>query len=394
MAVKILWLSDCPLLATGFGRVTRELTIRLAKHPDLEIVCLGVGFDGWPYDQALYPIKVYPSLASTYGEDHFERVVNEFRPDVVITLGEMWMFQWMSTHPVRGQFRWIAYVPIDGAPLYEPWVPLIQGIDEVVTMSDFGRSVIQAGVPSKRIHRIYHGVDTETFRPLPDRERLRDHDRCRGKFVVGCVARNQPRKNIPALVKAFAQLNELHSDTYLYLHMSPCDIGYDLVTLLRRYRLQDRADVSTPELSLSCALNDSDLNRLYNFFDVTVLASNGEGFGLPIIESMAAGVPVVATDYSACSELVRGRGELARILGTQTLGNNLIEHAIVDVDDLARCIERLYLNPTLLETYGKAGREYACNLAWEKLIPQWLEVISLATGFNLSLSHGPESRPG
>ena len=198
--------------------------------------------------------------------------------------------------------------------------------------------------------------------------------------MVGCVARNQPRKNIPALVKAIALLSSRIDNLHLYLHMNPCDVGYDIVTLLRRYRLEGRADVTGPNFSLDQALDDEQLNRLYNLFDVTVLPSSGEGFGLPIIESLAAGVPVVATDYSACPELVRGRGELVRLLTTVTMGVNLIEHAVLDVEDLAGRIERLCRDPELVRQYSVAGRVFAESLSWDDLIPQWIELIRSAAG--------------
>jgi glycosyltransferase involved in cell wall biosynthesis len=127
-------------------------------------------------------------------------------------------------------------------------------------------------------------------------------------------------------------------------------------------------------------LADEQVNRLYNLCDVTVLPSTGEGFGLPIIESLAAGVPVVATDYSACPELVRGRGELARILTTVTAGTNLIEQAVLDVDDLAARIEKLYRDPALIREYSEAGRRFAESLHWDQLVPEWLAVIRAATG--------------
>ena len=56
-----------------------------------------------------------------------------------------------------------------------------------------------------------------------------------------------------------------------------------------------------------------------------------------------------------------------------------MEHAVIDVDDLARCIEKLYLNPDLVRDYGQAGREFAETLAWDNLMPKWLEVISLVS---------------
>ena len=92
----------------------------------------------------------------------------------------------------------------------------------------------------------------------------------------------------------------------------------------------------------------------------------------------AAGVPVVATDYSACPELVRGRGELARVLTTVTVGVNLIEHAVVDVADLAGRIEKLYQDPGLVRQYSEAGRAFAESLGWDGLLPRWVEIVRAA----------------
>jgi glycosyltransferase involved in cell wall biosynthesis len=333
---------------------------------------------------------IYPSRASTHGQDNFDRIIQEFKPNLVITLGEMWMIDWLYAHPARPQFKWIGYFPVDGGPLYPPWEPILKNADEIVAMSEFGRQVFAAGLLSRRIHLIHHGVNPGAFRPLADRAALKGHERFRGKFVVGCVARNQPRKNIPALVKAFARLSESIDNLHLYLHMDPCDVGYDIVTLLRRYGLEGKADVSVPNFSLNQPLTDEQLNRLYNVFDVTVLPSTGEGFGLPIIESFAAGVPVVATDCSACSELVRGRGELVRILTTVTVGANLIEHAVIDVEDLAACIEKLYRNPDRVRQYAEAGLAFARSLSWDALMPQWIELIGATTSLEMaSISDAP-----
>ena len=381
--LKLLWLSDSPLASTGFGRVTREVCGRLAKVPGVQIACVGWGFDGWPYDRSVFPFLIYPSASASFGQDTFERVVTEFQPDIVITLSEIWMTQWLSGHPTRGRFKWIAYYPVDGSPVYPPWEPMLKEVDEIVAMSQFGKDVLQSGIPSKRIHLIHHGVDTSVFRPLPERAKLKDHERFRGKFVVGCVARNQPRKNIPALVKAVALVSERVKNVHLYLHMDSCDVGYDIVTLLRRYRFEGKADVSSADFSVERGLTDEQLNRLYNIFDVMALPSNGEGFGLPIIESLAAEIPVVATNCSACTELVSNRGELVKVLTTLTVGTNLVEQAIIDVDDLARCIERLHDNPQLRQTYGKAGRAFAETLSWEALMPKWLELIAATAGMDI-----------
>src|SRR5262249_2099128 len=149
------------------------------------------------YDRRQFPFAIYPSSrGGGHGSENFEHVVHEFKPHVVVTLGEIWMLEWLRTHPVRPKFKWIGYFPLDGHPFYPPWEPMLKDVDELVTLSQFGRDVIQEGLPSRRVHMIYHGVDTARFFPHPDRSRLKSHHRLRNKFVVGCVARNQPRKNI------------------------------------------------------------------------------------------------------------------------------------------------------------------------------------------------------
>jgi hypothetical protein len=70
----------------------------------------------------------------THGQDNFEKVVHEFRPDVVITLAELWMIDWLPAHPVRPRFKWIAYFPVDGGPFYPPWEPILKDADEVVAI--------------------------------------------------------------------------------------------------------------------------------------------------------------------------------------------------------------------------------------------------------------------
>jgi len=87
--IRVLWLSDSPLVKSGFGRVSRELVTRLARVPGLKIACVG-----WPYDREQFPFDIYPAPGTPHDPEHFERIVHEFKPHVVITLGEIWMLDW------------------------------------------------------------------------------------------------------------------------------------------------------------------------------------------------------------------------------------------------------------------------------------------------------------
>jgi glycosyltransferase involved in cell wall biosynthesis len=67
-----------------------------------------------------------------------------------------------------------------------------------------------------------------------------------------------------------------------------------------------------------------------------------------------------------------------------TVGANLIEHAVIDVEDLAACIEKLYRNPELARQHAEAGLAFARSLSWDALMPQWLQLIGSAAGVELA----------
>lgn len=371
--LRLLWMSDAPTFFTGFATVTREVLGRLAATGRYDVACLGWGYDGWPYDRTVMPYDIYPSGVSKLGRDTLVRALREFRPDVLVTLGDAWMVDWVVDVEERRTCRFLPYVPIDGAPLYRPWGRLFEDADAVVACSEFGQGLLQEAFPSVRVELIHHGVDTTVFRPLAAARPPALADR----FVVGCTARNQPRKNLPILLKAFARFCHDHDDAVLYLHTNPDDIGWDLLELLRHHGIFDRTCISR-RASVTAGMPATSLNDIYNLFDVMALPTAGEGFGLPILEAMAAGVPVIATGYSACVELVEGRGELVAVHDFLTAGRHNVEYAVPDVGDLTAKLALLHARPDLRCAHRERGLELAREFDWDRLLPRWEALLTEA----------------
>ncbi len=367
--VKILWMSDPPTFFTGFGTVTREILTRLVHTNRYQIACLGWGYDGWPYNRQQIPFDIYPSYNPNLNRDILLRVLEEYQPNILITLGDIWMVDWIADLPNRSKFKFLPYFPIDGEPLYPPWSKFIRDADVAVTYSKFAQRLVQKSLPDITPELIYHGVDTHVFRPLKKEEYQRPAE-LKNKFIVGCVARNQPSKNLPALIKAFARFCEDKANAVLYLHTNPDDIGWDILDLLRRYKVFNRTCISK-SASIQKGLDKGKLNEIYNLFDVMVLPTAGEGFGLPILEAMAAGVPVIATDYSSCVELLDGRGELIKVKEFLTAGRHNIEYAIPDIEDLVAKLDLLFTRSDLREKHSKAGLEFARTLGWDEIVKSW-----------------------
>ena len=336
--IKILWMTDSPTIFTGFSVVTREVLSRLIATGRYEAACVGWGYNGWPYDRQAHPYDIYPSNAATFGHDVLPTAIQQYQPDIVIALGDLWMLSWMNQLP-RGNHKTVIYYPIDGAPLHPSWRRLLHHTDLPIAYSHFGYDLVKKTFPDVHTEMIYHGIDTDVFRPLPNKEAIKEKHHLNGKFVVGCVARNQPRKQLPILIKAFAKFCADKNDVALYMHTNPNDIGWDLHELIQRYRLGPYTRF-TRSHSITQGVSAAELNEIYNLFDVMALPSAGEGFGLPLAEAMAAGVPPITTNYSASIELVQGRGELIDVQAFMTDWRCNIEIAIADVDSL---VEKLNL---------------------------------------------------
>jgi len=355
--------------------VAAELTRRLAAAGKYELAVLGWGLDPARTEVAEdQPYRVYRPSATTWDPEHMDLVVQDFAPDVLITFGSHTALPQVSGLRFRKSLAWIAYVSIEAGPLSEPVKEELRDADVLVVPSEWCAGVANTCGSRQPAEVVPHAVCLDTFRSLPDRDRLRTEAGLDDRFVVGCVARNQFRKQIPILIKAFARFAEKHPDALLYLHTDPDDAGWPLLELVRRYGIEGRT-AFTRGVSGSLGVDSEELNRIYNLFDVMVLPTMGEGFGLPILEAMAVGVPVVATDCSAVTGLLRGRGELIKVREWVTMTWDSAEYALADSDDLLARLEKLHCNPGLRREYAELGRSYAERQTWDESAQAWEELI-------------------
>ncbi len=167
--------------------------------------------------------------------------------------------------------------------------------DAVTTVSEPVTEFLhnQVGIPARKIKMIPNGVDVTRFstaKPI-DRVALGCRDR---DTVIGCVARLEPEKGHAILLKAFRKLSGRHPYAKLLLIGDGAERG----------RLE--------QLSSELGLKDSvlftgvrrDVPELLSACDIVVLASTQEGLPIAILEAMAAGKPVVATQVGSVPEIV------------------------------------------------------------------------------------------
>ena len=131
-----------------------------------------------------------------------------------------------------------------------------------------------------------------------------------------------------------------------------------------------------------CGLMPNDLSQMYGGFDVLLNASRSEGFGLPMIEAAACGVPTIATDFTSMTELVKDHGWLVNSLknagGFETFDTTILmsDWAIPDEFQIAESLEDAYNNPDKVRQYGEKSREFSLNYDWDNVVvPLWYRLM-------------------
>jgi glycosyltransferase involved in cell wall biosynthesis len=173
-------------------------------------------------------------------------------------------------------------------------------------------------------------------------------------LYVGTI---EPRKNLITLVKAFEEV--LRSTTLRPQLVIAGKKGWltdELFTYIESAKLGDR-------IHLTGYLGDDDLRALYSACRVMVYPALYEGAGLPTLEAMACGAPVITTNTPALSEMV---GNKARLF------------APADSGALARHIVELLTTPAARESMSRTGIDHAAGFTWERAARETLDVYRLA----------------
>lgn len=205
-----------------------------------------------------------------------------------------------------------------------------------------------------------------------------------GRTIILRTDRNIPRKNYSALFRVMRPVLAAHPEAVLVIHAALEDEGGDLRELISWEPgavHMGGIDWDHPQILLTKAhntwrgLTDADLRTLYNAADLYVSPTQGEGFGLCLAEAQSCGVPVVATDYSAVSEVVRPAEALIAPRSTtpNVYGS---EWALVDEQAMSAVVERLVSKPSLRRAWGDEGRRHVARYKWSAAVEAFDRLIS------------------
>lgn len=161
------------------------------------------------------------------------------------------------------------------------------------------------------------------------------------------------------MCQGFAEFAKNKPEAKLYLHTAPKDVGFDIADLVRQFDLSGKLIITKDLVSPASGVSEKALNLIYNSFDVNCLISLGDGFGLPVAESMAAGCPQVVSGHSCLRELVEDHGGLT-VNTIATFMNPQINTwgLLSDYRDLADKLEIMYGSQELRKRFSQEAYEF------------------------------------
>jgi glycosyltransferase involved in cell wall biosynthesis len=207
----------------------------------------------------------------------------------------------------------------------------VKKANKIITVSESTKKDFYQFFPDydKEIKVIHNGI-SENFRVLTDEERKSFKQQKNLDKYILFVGNNKPHKNIDGLVRAFKHVREVYPD-------------FKLVIISSGYKINNRGIVqgTGEDIIIINGVTEEELILYYNCAFMMVLPSFYEGFGLPIIEAMACGCPVVTSDVSSMPECGGDAAvyikphytesfasEIKKLISSSNLRNKLIEKGI------------------------------------------------------------------
>ena len=229
----------------------------------------------------------------------------------------------------------------------------------VSTVSEFSRRDMLRyyRIPPERISVVPEGVDTELFRPLTDRVPVEAwRVRTLGGDIpyVTYVGKPTERRNLSALIRAFASLKRVHGIPHKLLI-----VGADLPGTSPFRQVIADLDLES-DVVIKGHVTHEEMVLVYNGASCLVYPSSYEGFGMPVLEAMACGTPVIALDNTAFPEFAGG---VALLLPD------------AQVETLVAGIRRVIDDAALRARMGAAGPPRAAGYDWRLVTQRYLDLM-------------------
>ena len=224
--------------------------------------------------------------------------------------------------------------------------PSVRAATKVITTSEFSKQemVKYLKIDPAKVEVIYQGISPEfSPRKLSCFPELRNRLGLPEKYIL-YVGMIEPRKNIENLITAFAKVAAQFPDLHLVLAGRKDSPQYNLDAVKEKTKVASR-------ISEMGYVSQQDLPILYAGASMFVFLSLYEGFGRPVVEAMASGVPVITSNISSLPEITK---DAALLVDPE------------NIDDIAQAVSKVYENQSIKDTLIERGSKRALDFSHQK----------------------------
>jgi glycosyltransferase involved in cell wall biosynthesis len=230
--------------------------------------------------------------------------------------------------------------------------------DRIISVSEFTKKQIvnYYGIPEEKITVIHEGA-SDKFAPMRDNDLILSVLKRYGvkKKYILFVGRIEPRKNIVGLLKAFNYIKKRGMKDLCLVIVGNQD------SIFKEKELFDRIEEMElgSDIIFTGGVSEDDLPVLYNGAEVLVYPAFAEGFGLPVLEAMSCGTPVITSNTTSLPEVT---GDAAILINPHLF------------EEIGEGIEKLLNNQGLRKEFSEKGLERAQKFKWDKTAEKTIEV--------------------
>lgn len=402
MKTKLMVVSDNIFAGTGFSEELRNILFRLVQTTEYEIYWVGLQHVGHPVD---VPDTLFPDLNQTgatikmvsgvgppglYGLSGFKRNFDRYAPDFLLMMGDPKHFKPYVEAKQEIVFPFAVYTTLDGLPIHPSWKEVFYGTNVSLAMTEWAMLEFQKADISMSGY-IHHGLNWQWMTTSEiEKQKIRNMYGIPDDvtlFIDWDV--NQFRKRFDALLRCWKAFRPETKKALLFLYIdSNCHLGWNIKELIEQYDVP-RHTVLLPEDVIGTRKHfeqaeDIEFHRsIIQMGDIYVSTTGGEGFGKCPNEAASFGMPVIITDYSACSEVCE-RGSILVPTYPGPAGRyrfhdrvKQVEMGIVDEEKFVEAMIRLYDNPDERKELGIQAREWSQTFDYDtQIIPAWMDILN------------------
>ena len=371
---KVVYISELDFHGSGYSHITIGLCTGLARRGH-DVKVLAFTYKGEEHE---FPFSVIPVDNPQEIVASLHNLVYVWKPDVIVVALDIPFQERFIQHFAQYNIPYIAITPLESDPLTMSWAMTLMQARKTFFISEFGaEEARKVGIEADHLQI---GVDTESWRMPSPEERKMIRKSLFGiendTFIILTVADNQERKNLSAAMKIISRFKKEITEDFRYVLVTRqnLQIGWKLTDMATEYEIFDKTIIF--DRMRQDGISFKELWSIYASADCLLLPSKGEGLGMPVLEAMSVGVPVVGTDAGAITEHIqRGGGWLIKpeYVHRDPYGNENRYYA--GIDSGLDCLVCVHNGMDVKGTIQRA-REYVESRTWDIPSDQLSEAIN------------------